>query len=63
MGTDKGERDEEGEALPRQRCRRLPLILFILFIPVRRIGAARFELAASCSQNKRATKLRHAPPC
>lgn len=25
------------------------------------VGAARFELTASCTRNKRATKLRHAP--
>ncbi len=27
------------------------------------VGAARFELTASCTRNKRATKLRHAPIC
>lgn len=30
-----------------------------LFLKV--VGAARFELTASCTRNKRATKLRHAP--
>ena len=25
------------------------------------VGATRFELATSCTQNKRATRLRHAP--
>ncbi len=27
------------------------------------VGAARFELATSCSQSRRATGLRHAPLC